>query len=228
MTPSLAAPGSADDLAAAKARHPAGRLLTSHNGPLLGFSGAVALLTGPWRVNDPTGFAATMTAAPTVCGHPVTELSVTAGDELLTALSGIAPRRKLRPVVGLGGRRRPPGGRGAGRGPRRAGGPSGVRARPSRRASRSGPRADARARPLVGRGAPGRRFGRRRPRGPRHVGLSLPAPLLPASHGLRPLPPRRPPGPPHLPGTRGRLGLLSAARRRAAPRPPRLTRRRVP
>ncbi len=95
MTPSLAAPGSADDLAAAKARHPAGRLLTSHNGPLLDFSGAVSLLTGPWRVNDPTGFAATMTAAPTVCGHPVTELSVTAGDELLTALSGIAPRRKL-------------------------------------------------------------------------------------------------------------------------------------
>ena len=95
MNPSHAAPGSADDLAAAKARHPAGRLPTSHNGPPLGFAGAVALLTGPWRVNDPTGFAATMTAAPTVCGHEVTDLSVTAGDDLLTALSGIAPRRKL-------------------------------------------------------------------------------------------------------------------------------------
>ena len=95
MHPSHAAPGCADDLAAAKARHPAGRLLTSHNGPPLGFAGAVSLLTGPWRVNDPTGFSATMTAAPAVCGHPVTELSATLGDELLTGLVGIAPRRKL-------------------------------------------------------------------------------------------------------------------------------------
>jgi hypothetical protein len=95
MTAPFAAPGSADDLAAAKARHPAGRLLTSHDGPPLRFADAVTLLTGPWRVSDPLGFAAAMTAASAVCGHPVADLSATVGDELLTGLAAIAPRRKL-------------------------------------------------------------------------------------------------------------------------------------
>ncbi|MGH8991723.1 MAG: hypothetical protein ACRDZ7_09380, partial [Acidimicrobiia bacterium] len=69
MAQSNAHRGSTDDLAAAKARHPAGRLLTGRSGPPLRFADAVALLTGPWRVNDPLGFAAAMTTAPVVAGH---------------------------------------------------------------------------------------------------------------------------------------------------------------
>jgi hypothetical protein len=95
MNPSLAAPGSDDELAAAKSRHPAGRLLTGRSGPPLRFAEAVALLTGPWRVSDPHGFEAAVTGAPTVAGHPVTDLSTPAGEELVAALADIAPRRKL-------------------------------------------------------------------------------------------------------------------------------------
>jgi hypothetical protein len=95
MPSSLASPATADDLAAARARHPAGRLLGHRSGPPLRFAEAVALLTGPWRVNDPVGFAAVMTAAPTVAGHCVTDLSAPAGGDLVAALAGLAPRRKL-------------------------------------------------------------------------------------------------------------------------------------
>ncbi|HEY3240100.1 MAG TPA: hypothetical protein VGL92_11085 [Acidimicrobiia bacterium] len=95
MPPSFADPASADDLAAAKARHPAGRLLGRRSGPPLRFAEAVALLTGPWRVSDPIGFAAAMTTDPTVAGHPVSDLSAPAGEKLVPALAGIAPRRRL-------------------------------------------------------------------------------------------------------------------------------------
>lgn len=95
MPSSPAHPGSADDLAAAKARHPAGRLLAGRSGPPLRFAAAVALLTGPWRVNDPVGFATAMTAAPVVAGHRVTDLSATACEELVATLAGIAPRPRL-------------------------------------------------------------------------------------------------------------------------------------
>jgi hypothetical protein len=95
MPSSLAHPGSADDLAAAKARHPAGRLFPGRGGPLR-FADAVALLTGPWRVNDPVGFAAAMTTAPTVARQPVTELSAAAvSDELVAVLAGTAQRSQL-------------------------------------------------------------------------------------------------------------------------------------
>lgn len=92
MTSPLAYPGSQDDLAAAKARHPAGRLLASPDA--LSFPDAVALLTGPWRVNDPVGFAATMASAATVAGHRVTDLAAGAGG-LADDLGRIGPRRDL-------------------------------------------------------------------------------------------------------------------------------------
>jgi hypothetical protein len=37
-----------------------------------------ALLTGPWRVDDPVGFAAAMSTAPLVAGYPVVDLLATA------------------------------------------------------------------------------------------------------------------------------------------------------
>jgi len=96
MTAPFAAPGSTDELAAAKARHPAGRLLTARSGPLSRFAEVVALLTGPWRVSDPVGFATAMTTDPSVAGHPVTELSADAvSDELVAVLAGAAQRSKL-------------------------------------------------------------------------------------------------------------------------------------
>ena len=58
------------------------------------FATAAALLTGPWRVNDPVGFAAAMRAAPLVAGHPVVDLGAcarqpTAGlDPLSAAVAG--------------------------------------------------------------------------------------------------------------------------------------------
>jgi hypothetical protein len=94
MPPSLAAPGS-NDLAAAKARHPAGRLLGRRSDPPLRFTDAVALLTGRWRVSDPVGFAVVMTSAPVVAGHRVTELSDVASEDLVAVLTGIAQRSKL-------------------------------------------------------------------------------------------------------------------------------------
>lgn len=95
MTPPLADPGSIDDLAAAKARHPAGRLLGPPGDPPLRFAATVALLTGHWRVTDPVGFAAAMTSAPTVADHDVSDFSTAAGEDLVAPLAGIASRRKL-------------------------------------------------------------------------------------------------------------------------------------
>ena len=97
MTPPLAAPSSVDELAAAKARHPAGRLFTGRNGPPRCFADTVALLTGPWRVSDPVGFATAMTTGPTVAGYRVAELSTDGvSSELMAAvLAGTAQRSKL-------------------------------------------------------------------------------------------------------------------------------------
>jgi hypothetical protein len=68
-------------LAAAMSRHPAAgaralsqsSLVASAGGPP-SFATVAALLTGPWRVNDPVAFAAAMRAAPIVAGHPVVDL----------------------------------------------------------------------------------------------------------------------------------------------------------
>ncbi|MGH8975425.1 MAG: hypothetical protein ACRD0C_19745, partial [Acidimicrobiia bacterium] len=96
MTPSTApSSASAADLAAAKARHPAGRHRGRVGAQPLRFGETVALLTGPWRVDDPIGFAAAMTTAGAIAGRPVTDLSISAGEDLLVALAGIAPRRRL-------------------------------------------------------------------------------------------------------------------------------------
>ena len=94
MPRSFAAPTSEAELAAAKARHPAGRP-GRPGGPRLRFAAAVELLTGPWRVSDPVGFAAAMMTAADVAGHPVTDLSAAAGEDLAAVLAGIAPRPKL-------------------------------------------------------------------------------------------------------------------------------------
>src|SRR5207248_604722 len=56
------------------------------------FATVAALLTGPWRVNDPVGFSAAMRAAPLVAGHPVVDL-----ERLTPPLSGGHP-----PAPGLG------------------------------------------------------------------------------------------------------------------------------
>lgn len=68
---------------AAMARHPAARARTV--GPAApaatrprsapSFAEVVRLLTGPWRVSDPEAFAAAMTRAPLVAGHPVIDLA---------------------------------------------------------------------------------------------------------------------------------------------------------
>lgn len=95
MAPSTApSSASAADLAAAKARHPAGRRFRHRHGRPLRFAETVVLLTGPWRVSDPAGFAAAMTAGVEIAGHQVAELSA-AGDDLVSTLAGIAPRRRL-------------------------------------------------------------------------------------------------------------------------------------
>ena len=58
------------------------------------FATVAALLTGPWRVNDPVGFDGAMRAAPLIAGHPVVDLAAcaqqpTAGfDPLSAALAG--------------------------------------------------------------------------------------------------------------------------------------------
>src|ERR1044071_2364469 len=76
MAPSLADRSSSLALAAAMSRHPAagarGAVSTSAEAP--SFASVAALLTGPWRVNDPVAFAAAMRAAPLVGGYPVIDL----------------------------------------------------------------------------------------------------------------------------------------------------------
>jgi hypothetical protein len=90
-----ALPDAAKALAIAKSRHPAGRLLGARSGPPLRFAEAVALLTGPWRVSDPIGFAAAMTTAPKLAGHGVTDLATPAADRLVAALARAARRPRL-------------------------------------------------------------------------------------------------------------------------------------
>jgi hypothetical protein len=75
MVHSLAEHRSPGGLAAAMARHPAaaGRTVGAARRP--SFADLVGLLTGPWRVGDPEGFAAAMTGAPLLAGLPVLDLS---------------------------------------------------------------------------------------------------------------------------------------------------------
>jgi hypothetical protein len=63
-------------LAAAMSRHPAARVRGSATRPAeaASFATVAALLTGPWRVNDPVAFAAAMRSAPLVAGCPVVDL----------------------------------------------------------------------------------------------------------------------------------------------------------
>src|SRR5438270_11593128 len=76
MPQSLASRSDSLAPAAAMSRHPAagarGTLPTP--GGTASFATVVALLTGPWRVNDPVAFAAAMRAAPLVAGYPVVGL----------------------------------------------------------------------------------------------------------------------------------------------------------
>jgi hypothetical protein len=57
-------------------RHPAAgaRGTLPAPGGTASFATVAALLTGPWRVNDPVSFAAAMRAAPLVAGYPVVDL----------------------------------------------------------------------------------------------------------------------------------------------------------
>jgi hypothetical protein len=75
MAPSLA-DRSTSALAAAMSRHPAAgvRGTTAAPAEAPSFATVAALLTGPWRVNDPVAFAAAMRAAPLVAGYPVVDL----------------------------------------------------------------------------------------------------------------------------------------------------------
>ncbi|HLJ07489.1 MAG TPA: hypothetical protein VKX24_03070 [Acidimicrobiia bacterium] len=83
------------EMAAAMSRHPASRGRATVT-PLFGadgpggrpaaavpgpasFAAVVAVLTGPWRVDDPVGFAGAMRAAPLVAGHPVVDLGACTG-----------------------------------------------------------------------------------------------------------------------------------------------------
>jgi hypothetical protein len=76
MAPSLADRSTSPALAAAMSRHPAAGARATIPAPAEApsFATVAALLTGPWRVNDPVAFAAAMRAAPLVGGHPVVDL----------------------------------------------------------------------------------------------------------------------------------------------------------
>ena len=79
MPSSLASRSDSLALAAAMSRHPAagGRGAVSTAGGPTGaasFATVAALLTGPWRIEDPVAFAAAMRAAPLVAGYPVVDL----------------------------------------------------------------------------------------------------------------------------------------------------------
>src|SRR5882724_11640906 len=69
MPQSLASRSDSLALAAAMSRHPAAGARGTAS-----FATVAALLTGPWRVNDPVAFAAAMRAAPLVAGYPVVDL----------------------------------------------------------------------------------------------------------------------------------------------------------
>lgn len=76
MAPSLADRSTSPALAAAMSRHPAAGARAATAAPVEApsFATVAALLTGPWRVNDPVAFATAMRAAPLVGGHPVVDL----------------------------------------------------------------------------------------------------------------------------------------------------------
>ena len=116
MSQSSAFRSDPEALAAAMSRHPAAGVRATVT-PLFGaapgggpepvpaavgaggsFATVAALLTGPWRVNDPVGFSAAMRAAPLVAGHPVVDL-----ERLTPPLSGGHP-----PSPGLGACARQP------------------------------------------------------------------------------------------------------------------------
>jgi hypothetical protein len=109
---SSTAPIDPEARAAAMGRHPSARLRPAPAAPpqtagAASFAAVVELLTGPWRAQDPDGFAAAMTGAPMVGGHPVLDLGwVGAGtadpwsagvlEQLRHSLAGAANR--IRPL----------------------------------------------------------------------------------------------------------------------------------
>src|SRR4051794_13755564 len=129
MPPSLASRSDSLALAAAMSRHPAAGARSTlppppGPGPVPGgaasFTTVAALLTGPWRVNDPVAFASAMRAAPLVAGYPVVDLcacarqptlgldplSAAVAGHLESAVGAAATRSGLavRWVAGRGGR----------------------------------------------------------------------------------------------------------------------------
>ena len=122
MPPSLADRSNDLALAAAMSRHPAAgaRGVPAAPAEAPSFATVAALLTGPWRVNDPVAFAAAMRAAPLVAGYPVVDLcacarqptvgldplSAAAAGHLESAVGGAAERSALtvRWVAAVGGR----------------------------------------------------------------------------------------------------------------------------
>ena len=122
MAPSLADRSSSPALAAAMSRHPAAGARATAPAPaeVPSFATVAALLTGPWRVNDPVAFAAAMRAAPLVAGHPVVDLcacarqptvgldplSAAMAGQLESAVAAAAERSALevRWVAAVGGR----------------------------------------------------------------------------------------------------------------------------
>jgi|SRR5581483_8066988 len=76
MRSSVASRGDSLALAAAMSRHPAAgaRSITPAPTGAASFATVAALLTGPWRVNDPVAFASAMRSAPLVAGYPVVDL----------------------------------------------------------------------------------------------------------------------------------------------------------
>ena len=122
MAPSLADRSTSLALAAAMSRHPAAgaRGIPAAPAEAPSFATVAALLTGPWRVNDPVAFAAAMRAAPLVAGYPVVDLcacarqptvgldplSAAAAGYLESAVGAAAERSALtvRWVAAVGGR----------------------------------------------------------------------------------------------------------------------------
>lgn len=76
MAPPLADRSTSLALAAAMSRHPAAgaRGTTAAPSEAPSFATVAALLTGPWRINDPVAFASAMQSAPLVAGYPVVDL----------------------------------------------------------------------------------------------------------------------------------------------------------
>ena len=122
MPASLADRTNSSALAAAMSRHPAAgvRGATSALAEVPSFATVAALLTGPWRVNDPVAFAAAMRSAPLVAGYPVVDLcacarqptvqfdplSAAVAGHLESAVGAAAERSALRVrwVAAVGGR----------------------------------------------------------------------------------------------------------------------------